>query len=127
MRLSQRRHSAQIYVVICGLVLHWAPARTRKTRPKTGLKVVVTLVRLWGPRGPPEGARRGPKAPGGPQNTTYSVDFQKTTKTWESWEREARLVWSAVRAIASIRMGVPEACARPERRRSLHELPLARA
>ena len=66
--------------MICGLVLHWAPARTRKTPPKTGLKVVVTLVWLLGPRGPPEGARRGPKAPGGPQNTTYSVDFQKTTK-----------------------------------------------
>ena len=62
--------------------------------------------------------------------------FQKTMRlcsargfleTWESWEREARLVWSVVRAPASIRMGVPEACARPERRRSLHELPLARA
>ena len=48
-------------------------------------------------------------------------------RTWESWEREARLFLSVVRAIASIRMGVPEACARPERRRSLHELPLARA
>ena len=62
--------------------------------------------------------------------------FQKTTRlcsarglleTWESWERDARLFLSVVRAIASIRMGVPEACARPERRRSLHELPLARA
>ena len=62
--------------------------------------------------------------------------FQKTMRlcsargllgTWESWEREARLVWSAVRAIASIRMGVQEACERPEGCRSLHELPLTRA
>ena len=37
-RLSRRRHSAQIPVVICGLVLHWVPARNRKTPPKTGLK-----------------------------------------------------------------------------------------
>ena len=51
--------------------------------------------------------------------------FQKTMRlcsargllqTWESWERDARLVWSAVRAPASIRMGVSDA-----------ELPLARA
>ena len=46
---------------------------------------------------------------------------------WESWEREARLVWSAVRAPASIRMGVSDACTRQEVRKSLHELPLARA
>ena len=79
-RLSQRRHSAQIYVVFCALVLYWPPARNRKTRPKTGLKVAVTLVWLLGPRGPPEGARRGPGASKGPQNTTDSWDFQKNTK-----------------------------------------------
>ena len=62
-RLSRRRHSAQIPVVICGLVLHWAPARTRKTRPKTGLKVVVTLVRLWGPRSSPRGCPERAKSP----------------------------------------------------------------
>ncbi len=49
--------------------------------------------------------------------------LEKSGKTWESWEREARLLLGVVRAIASIRMGVPEACARPARRRSLHELP----
>ena len=62
-RLSQRRHSAQIPVVICGLVLHWVPARNRKTRPKTGLKVVVTLVRLWGPRSSPRGCPERAKSP----------------------------------------------------------------
>ena len=62
-RLSRRRHSAQISVVICGLVLHWAPARTRKTRPKIGLKVVVTLVRLWGPRSSPRGCPERAKSP----------------------------------------------------------------
>ena len=62
-RLSRRRHSAQISVVICGLVLHWAPARTRKTRPKTGLKVVVTLVCLWGPRSSPRGCPERAKSP----------------------------------------------------------------
>ena len=66
-RLSRRRHSAQISVVICGLVLHWAPARTRKTRPKTGLKVVVTLVCLWGPRSSPRGCPERAKSP---QRTT---------------------------------------------------------
>ena len=66
--------------MICGLVLHWVPARNRKTPPQPGLKVAVTLVWLLGPRGPPEGARRGPGASKGPQNTTDSWDFQKTTK-----------------------------------------------
>ena len=62
-RLSQRRHSAQITVVICGLVLHWVPARNRKTRPKTGLKVVVTLVCLWGPRSSPRGCPERAESP----------------------------------------------------------------
>ena len=62
-RLSRRRHSAQISVVICGLVLHWAPARTRKTPPKTGLKVVVTLVCLLGPRSSPRGCPERAKSP----------------------------------------------------------------
>ncbi len=62
-RLSRRRHSAQISVVICGLVLHWAPARTRKTRIKTGLKVVVTLVCLLGPRSSPRGCPEKAKSP----------------------------------------------------------------
>ena len=79
-RLSRRRLSAQRSVVFRALVLHWPPARNRKTRPKTGLKVAVTLVWLLGPRGPPEGARRGPGAPKGTRNTTDSWDFQKTTK-----------------------------------------------
>ncbi len=61
-RLSRRRHSAQISVVICGLVLHWVPARTRKTPPKIGLKAVVTLVCLLGPRSPPQ------RVPGEGQN-----------------------------------------------------------
>ena len=61
--LSRRRHSAQISVVICGLVLHWATARNRKTRPKTGLKVVVTLVCLLGPRSSPRGCPERAKSP----------------------------------------------------------------
>ena len=76
-RLSRRRLSAQWSVMLCALVFHWPPARNRKTRRKTGLKVAVTLVWLLGSRGFPEGARRGPGASKGTQNTTYSVDFQK--------------------------------------------------
>ena len=79
-RLSRRRLSAQRSVVFRALVFHWPPARNRKTRPKTGLKVAVTLVWLLGPRGPPEGARRGPGAPNGTRNTTDSLDSLKTTK-----------------------------------------------
>ena len=52
----------------------------RKTRPKTGLRVAVTLVWSLGPGAPPEGARRGLGAPKGTQNTTYSVDSRKTIK-----------------------------------------------
>ena len=79
-RLSRRRLSAHLYVVFRGRGLPRLPARNRQTRPKTGLRVAVTLLWLLGPRGPPEGARRGPGAPKGTQNTTYSVDFRKTTK-----------------------------------------------
>ena len=50
-------------------------------------------------------------------------ESEKPAQTWKSWEREARLFLSVVRAIASIRMGAPEACARPARRRSLHDPP----
>ena len=64
-RLSRRRHSAQISVVICGLVLHWEPARTRKTQPETGLKVVVALLWLLGPRGSPRGCPERPRSPQG--------------------------------------------------------------
>ena len=62
-RLSRRRHSAQIYVVFCALVLYWPPACNRKTRPKTGLKVVVTLVCLLGPRSPPKVCPERAKSP----------------------------------------------------------------
>ena len=78
-RVSRRRLSARLSLVFCGLVFDWPPARNRKTRPKTGLKVAVTLVWLLGPRGPPEGARRRPGAPKGTRNTMESVDFQKAT------------------------------------------------
>ena len=79
-RLSRRRHSAQISVVTCGLVLHGAPARTRKTPSKTGLKVVVTLVCLLGPRSSPRGCPETPRSPKGRRNMTDSWDFQKTIK-----------------------------------------------
>ena len=52
--LSRRRLSTQFSVVIRGLVLHWPPARNRKTRQTTGLKVVVSLLCLLGPRGSPQ-------------------------------------------------------------------------
>ena len=55
-------------------------ARNRKTPRTAGLRVAVSLVWLLGPRGPPEGARRGPGAPKGTQNTTDSADFRKTIK-----------------------------------------------
>ena len=76
-RLSRRTLSARLIVVFRGLVLPWPPARNRKTRQTVGLRVAVSLVWLLGPRGPPEGARRGPGAPKGTQNTTYSVDLNK--------------------------------------------------
>ena len=50
----RRRLSAQISVVIHGLVLRWASAPDRKTRRIAGLKVAVSMVSLWGPRGPPQ-------------------------------------------------------------------------
>ena len=80
-RLSRRRLSAHLYVVFRGLGLPRLPARNRQTRRTAGLRVAVTLVWLLGPRGPPEGARRGPGAPKGTRNTTDSWDFLKTTKT----------------------------------------------
>ena len=79
-RLSRRRLSASLYVVYRALVLYWPPTRNRKTRGTAGLRVAVTSVWLLGPRGPPEGARRGLGAPKGTLNTTDSVDFRKTTK-----------------------------------------------
>ena len=72
--LSRRTLSAQLSVVFRGLVLPCPPARNRKTRRTAGLREAVSLVWLLGPRGPPEDARRGPGAPKGTQNTTYSVD-----------------------------------------------------
>jgi len=72
--LSRRALSAQISVVFRGLVLPCPPGRNRKTRRTAGLREAVSLVWLLGPRGPPEDARRGPGAPKGTQNTTYSVD-----------------------------------------------------
>ena len=81
-RLSQRRHSAQIYVVICGLVLHWVPARNRKTRTKTGLKVVVTLVCLLGPRSSPRGCpERANKPPEDRKTRRTAGIFKKLLKT----------------------------------------------
>ena len=73
-RMSRRTLSAQLSVVFRGLVLPCPPARNRKTLRTAGLRVAVSLVWLLGPRGPPEDARRGPGAPKGTQNTTYSVD-----------------------------------------------------
>ena len=67
--------------MICGLVLHWAPARTRKTPPKTGLKVVVTLVCLWGPRGPQRVPGEGQKPPEGRKTRRIAVIFKKLLKT----------------------------------------------
>ena len=64
-RLSRRRLSAHLYVVIRGLGLPRLPARNRKTRPKTGLRVAVTLLWLLGPRGPPRGCPERPRSPQG--------------------------------------------------------------
>jgi hypothetical protein len=62
----RRRLSAQISVVIHGLVLRWASAPNRKTRRTAGLKVAVSMVSLWGPRGPPRGC---PESSGSPPGT----------------------------------------------------------
>ena len=79
-RLSRRTLLARLSVVFRGLVLPCPPARNRKTRRTAWLRVAVSLVWLLGPRGAPEGARRGTGAPKGTQNTTDSVDFRKTIK-----------------------------------------------
>ena len=62
----RRRLSAQISVVIHGLVLRWASAPNRETRRTAGLKVAVSMVSLWGPRGPPRGC---PESSGSPPGT----------------------------------------------------------
>ena len=63
--LSRLKFSAHLYVVIRGLGLPRLPARNRQTRPKTGLRVAVTLVWLLGPRGPRRGCPERPRSPQG--------------------------------------------------------------
>ena len=76
-RLSRQGLSAQRSVVFRALVLHWPPARNRQTRPKTGLKVAVTLLWLLGPRGPPRGCPERPRSPQGNAKHDGQREFKK--------------------------------------------------
>ncbi len=60
-RLSRRRLSAHRYVVIRGLGLPRLPACNRQTRPKTGLRVAVTLVSPGPPQRVPGEAQEPPR------------------------------------------------------------------
>ena len=69
-------HQAESTVWVEGGARGGLVQNTRDSWPQSGRDLGLVA----GPPGPPEGARRGPGASKGTQNTTYSWDFQKTTK-----------------------------------------------
>ena len=69
--------SAHLYVMFYGRGLPRLPARNRQTRPKTGLRVAVTLLWLLGPRGPPRGCPERPRSPQGNAKHDGQREFPK--------------------------------------------------